>query len=122
MGKYSFPLFLQAINDIYWIFPLTLDNIQIEPDKVKYFVDSLFSQKTGIMHNTNLKHLLAASVMIFHESFIGIIGNEPSGNYKYPNHHPFRHKTICVPSETIISMETFRKWQNEFIEGFNNKD
>ena len=57
--------------------------------------------------------------MIFHYAFLGMIGNEPSGKYKDPTHHPFIHKSISVIAETQISMETFRKWKDEVIAGFN---
>ena len=57
--------------------------------------------------------------MRFHYSFLGIIGNEPFGKYKDPDHHHLHQKIISVISEKNNSMETFRKWQNEVISGFN---
>ena len=57
--------------------------------------------------------------MEFHEAFLGMIGNEPSGKYKYPTHHPFIHKSISVLAETQISMDNFRKWKDEVIVSFN---
>ena len=59
--------------------------------------------------------------MIYNDAFLGMIGNEPSGNYKNTTHHPFHHKIISVPAETQISMETFRKRQDEVNAGFNGK-
>ena len=57
--------------------------------------------------------------MIFHDAFLGIIGNEPSVKYKDPTHHHFHPKIISVLAETQISIETIRKWQYEVIAGFN---
>ena len=62
-------------NDIYWGVPPTLENKQTEPDKVKLFVNYMFLHKTGILQNTKLKRIYATSVLLFHESFLGIIGN-----------------------------------------------
>ena len=59
--------------------------------------------------------------MRFHDSFPGIIGNEPFGKYKDPTHHPFHNKIISVLSKKQL-METFRRWKYEFITGFNKKD
>ena len=56
------------------------------------------------------------------DEFLGIIGNELSGKYKDPTHNHFCHKTISVLAETKISMETFLKWQDEVIAGFNEKN
>ena len=60
--------------------------------------------------------------MIFHEPFLGIIGNETSGKYKDPTHHPFHQKITSVPAKNKNSMKTFRKWQNEDIGGFNKEN
>ena len=54
-------------NDIYCVIPQTLDDIQTDTEKVNVFVNYMFVHKTGIMHNTKLKWILAASVMIFHK-------------------------------------------------------
>ena len=54
-----------------------------------------------------LKHILIYSVLIAHKAFLGIIGNETSGKYKFPTHNK-------------ISMDTFRKCKNEVIGGFND--
>ena len=99
--------------------PLTLDNIKTEPDLVNFFVDFLFVYRTQLTHKTKLKRILAATVLRFHEAFLGMIENEPSGLYKDPTHHTFLQKIIFVFAETQVSMKTFRKWQDEVIAGFN---
>ena len=71
------------------------------------------------MHKTNFKRIIAASILIFNEPIIVIFGNEPSVKYKDTAHHPFHQKIVSVISDTNNSMETFRKWQNEVIGGFN---
>ena len=71
------------------------------------------------MHNMKLKRILAVCVLIFHDKFFGIIGNEPSGKYKDPIHHPFNKKIMFFLSDTIISMVRIHKWKNDVIEGFN---
>ena len=81
----------------------------------------LFVHRTQLTYKTKCKRIIAATVLRFHEAFLEIIGNEPSGKYKYPTHHPFHHKIISVLAETQISMETFRKWQDEVIGGYNEK-
>ena len=68
------------------------------------------------------RRIIADSALIFHELFLGIIGNEPSGKYKDPTHHPYHQKIIPVPEETQFSMDNFRKCQNEFIGGFNENN
>ena len=79
---------------------------------VKLFVDYMSVKKSGIMHNTKLKRILASSVLAFHKEFLGIIGNKPYGKYRYPTHHPFNKKLISVLSDNLISMVTFCHWQN----------
>ena len=81
----------------------------------------MFVHRTQLTHKTKFKRILAAPVLIFHDVFIGIIGNEPSGKYKDPTHHHFHHKIISILEDTQISIDTFRKWQDEVIVGFNNK-
>ena len=48
-----------------------------------------------------------------------MIGNEPSGKYKAPTDHHFHHIIVAVNADTKISIETFHKWQDEVIAGFN---
>ena len=66
--------------------------------------------------------ILAATVLIFHDEFLGIFGNESSGKYKDPTHHHFHHKIISLPAEGQTLIETFRKWQDEVMAGFNQKN
>ena len=61
-----------------------------------FYGDLLFVHRTQLTHKTKFKRILAATVLRFHEAFIGIIGNELSGKYKDPNHHPFLHKIISL--------------------------
>ena len=63
--------------------------------------------------------IIAATVLRFHDAFLGIIGDESSDKYKDPTHHPFHHKIISILAETKISIETFHKWQGEFVASFN---
>ena len=86
-------------NNIYGVFPPTIDNIKTEHNKVKLFVDSLFFYKTGIAHNTKLKRILAASVITFHKSFLGIIVIEAPGKYK-DLIHPHFHQTYFLFFQT----------------------
>ena len=53
--------------------------------------------------------ILDDSILIFHEAFLDIIGNEPARTYKDPTHNPFHQKSISVLSETTILMDTLRK-------------
>ena len=108
-------------SEIYVGVTPTLYDIQTESEKIKLFVNSIFVHNTGIQHNTNLKRILAASVLRFHDEFLGIIRNEPSGKYKYPIHHPFQQKIICVLSETKVSDQTFKKHKKELIYGLKAK-
>ena len=121
-GKTLVHWFFKISNEIYGVFPPTLDDIQTEPKNLKLFVDSIFVQKTRITHTTKLKRIIADSIMIFHQAFSSIIGNKPYGKYKDPNHHPFHKENVSNLSEKWISMETFRKCQNEAIEGLNNRN
>ena len=86
--------------------PPTLDNIKTEPFLVKTFANYLFAHRTQLTTKTKLKPILDATIMIFHDTFRGIICNEPSGKYKYPTHHLFHDKIISVPEETQISVVT----------------
>ena len=67
--------------------PPSLDDIKTEPELVTLFVDALFVHRTHITQKTKFKRILAATVLRFHGSFLEIIGNKPSGKYKYPTHH-----------------------------------
>ena len=49
--------------------------MKTEPGMVNFFVDYLFVHRTQITHKTKFKHILAATIMRFHDAFIGIIGN-----------------------------------------------
>ena len=82
------------------------------------FVASPFFHRTQLTHKTNFKRIFAATILRFHDAFLGIFGNEPSGKYKDPTHLPFHHKIISVLAETKNLMENFRKWQDEVITGF----
>ena len=121
-GKTLAHWFFNQSNEIYGGFPTTLDNIKTEPDFMNFFVSYLFFHKTHITHKTKFKRILAATVLIFRDAFLGIIGNESSGKYKYPNHHPFHHKIISVLVETKISIGTFHKYQDEVIGGFQQNN
>ena len=68
------------------------------------------------------KRILAATVLRFHGSILEVIGNEPSGKYKDPTHHYFHHRIISILSGTKISIQTFHKWQDEVISGFNENN
>ena len=111
-------LFKQS-NEIYGGTPPSLDDIKTEPELVKLFVNALFVHRTHISHKTKFKNILAATVLRFHGSFLEVIGNEPSGKYKYPTHHHFHHTIISILSDTKISIQNFQKWQDEVIAGFN---
>ena len=89
---------------------------------MKLFVNALFVHRTHIRQNTKFKNILAATVLRFHGSFIEVIGNEPSGKYNNPTHHNFHHKIMSILSESNISNQTFHKWQDEVIAGFNEKN
>ena len=102
--------------------PPSLDDIKTEPESVKLFVNALFVHRTRITHKTKFKLILVADVLRFHGSFFEVIGNEPSGKYKDPTHHHFHHKIISILSDTNISIQTFQKWQDEEIAGFNEKN
>ena len=113
-------LFKQS-NEIHGGTPPSHDNIKTEPELVNLFVDALFVHRTHITHKTKFKRILAATVLRFHGSFIEIISNEPSGKYKDPTHHYFHHRIISVLADTNTSIETFHRWQDEVIAGFNKK-
>ena len=89
---------------------------------MNFLVDLLFSHRKKLTKKAKFKRIIAATVMRFHDAFLGIVGNKPSGKYKDPTHNPFYHKIISVFVETHISMETLRQWQDEFIAGFNKKN
>ena len=113
-------LFKQS-NEIYGGTPPSLDDIKTEPELVNLIVDALFVHRTHIMDKTEFKRILAATVLRFHGSFFEVIGNEPLGKYKYTTHHHFHHKIIYILSDTRFSIQTFQKWQDEVISGFNEK-
>ena len=102
--------------------PPSLDNIKTEPESVKLFVNALFVHRTHIRQNTKFKNILAATVLRFHGSFIEVIGKEPSVKYNDPTHHHLHHKIMSILSESNISKQTFQKWQDEVIAGFNAKN
>ena len=62
------------------------------------FVDILFFHRTQLTHKTKFKRILDATVMIFNDKFLEIIGNEPAGKYKDPTNHTLHHKIISVPA------------------------
>ena len=121
-GKTISHWFFKQSNEIYGGTPPSLYNIKTEPELVNFFVDYLFVQRTHIPHKTKFKRIFDATVLILHDAFLGIIGNEPSGKYKDPTHHHFHHKIISVPADTYISIEIFHKWQNGVISGFNENN
>ena len=85
-------------------------------------MNSRFIHNTGIQHSTKLKRILAASVLIFHDAFLGIIVNEPSIKYNDTIHQTFNQTIISVPFEPKISDQTFEKFNKEVIDGFNDKN
>ena len=84
------------------------------------FVNNIFVHNTGLRYKTKSKHILAASVLKFSDAFLGIIGNKPSGKYKYCSHHPLHQNIVSILFELNISDETFDKWKKEVIHGFND--
>ena len=121
-GKTLAHWFFKQSNDIYGGTPPSLYNIKTEPDLVNLFVDALFVHRTHIMDKIMFKCILDATVLRFHGSFFEVIGNEPSGKYKDLTHHYFHHKIISIISDTKISIQTFHKWQDEVIAGYNEKN
>ena len=113
--------FFKQSNVIYGGVPPTLEDIITEPNLVIFLLICCFFKRTQLTHTKKLS-VLAATVLIFHDAFLGIIGNEPSDKYTDSNHHHFHHKIIFVLVKTQISIETFRKWKNEVIAGFNGKN
>ena len=65
-GKTLVQWFFKVSIEIYGGDPPTLDNIEIEPEKVRLFFNYLFVQKTGIMGNKKFRRIIDASVMTFH--------------------------------------------------------
>ena len=65
--------------------------------------------------------ILASSVLTFHDEYLGMIINEPSGKYKDPSYRHFYQKIISVPSETEVSDKTFQKWKKKLIYALNVK-
>ena len=114
--------FFKQSNDIYGGTPPSLDDIKTEPELVNCFVDLLFLYRTNITHKTKFKLILDATVLIFHDEFLGIVGNEPSSRDKDPTQHHFHHKIISVLSDTHISMENLHKKRDEVIAVFNEKN
>ena len=101
--------FFKQSNGIYGGTPPSLDDIKTEPYLVNFFFECLFFHRTQLTQKTKFKRILAATVLIFHDGFLGIIGNEASDKYKDTTHHPFHHKILSVIVETQISMENFLK-------------
>ena len=114
-------LFKQS-NEIYGGTPPSIDNIKTEPELVDLFVDALFFHRTHIIEKTKFKRILAATVLRFHGSFLEVIGNELSGKYRDSAHHYFHHKIFSTLSDTKFSIQTFHKWQDELIAGFNENN
>ena len=86
-GKTLYHWFFKPSNEICGGTPTSLDDIKIEPELEILFVDLLFVHRTQITHKTKFKLILAATVLIFHGSFLEIISNEPSGRYEYATHN-----------------------------------
>ena len=72
--------------------PPTLEDLKTEPDKLKFFADSLIVNKSDIIHNTKLKRVIAASVLSYHQTLSAIIESKPAGEYKYSAHHTTSYK------------------------------
>ena len=104
-GKTLAHCFYNISSEIYDSIPPTLDDIQTESEKVQLFVNYLLVQNTGIHNNTELNHILAASILIFNDEFLGIIVNEPSGKNKDTSHHPFHPKIASILFELKIHMK-----------------
>ena len=90
-GKTVAQWFFKQSNEIHGGVPPTLDNIKTEADLVTLFVDILFFHRTQLTHKTKCKYIIAVTVLRFHDAFLGILGYEPSGKYKYQTHQPFHH-------------------------------
>ena len=118
-GKTLAHWLLKQSNEIYGGTPPSLEDIKTKPELVNLFVDLLFFHRTQLTQKTKFKRILAATILRFHYAFLEIIGNEPPGKYKDPTHYHFHNKIISVLADTHISIETFHKWQDEVIAGFN---
>ena len=99
-GKTPAHWFLKMSSEIYGGLPTTLDDNLTDSDKATLFVNYIFVHNTGIQNNKRFKRILAAYILIFHDAFIGIIGNEPSSKYKNLIHHTFHQKILSILSET----------------------
>ena len=89
MWKDSWTLILNKSNYIYGGVPPTLYDIKTEADLKHSFDKSLNVHKTKITRKQKFKRILAAYILRFKEAIFGIMGNEPSGKYKYPTHNTF---------------------------------
>ena len=67
--------FFKQSNDIYGGTPPRLDDIKIEPESVNFFVYLMIFHRTELTHKTKFNRILADTVLIFHDAFLGIIGH-----------------------------------------------
>ena len=114
MWKDFFPLVLQAFIWDLWGFPSNTWQYKNRTWEGE-FVFLISVCPKNINHAQKMfKRILVAFVIIFHSSFFGIIGNEPSGKYKDPTHDLFHQKTISFFAEknqwrpfTDVKMKSF---------------
>ena len=78
-------------NGIYGGVPTTIDDIK--RTWFGEFVCQISVCPQNRNHKKQFKWILAASVLRFHEEFLGIIANGTPGKYKYPT-HPLLHQKI----------------------------
>ena len=68
-----------------------------ESDKFDSFVCFLLFKDSTL--NTEVAGILATTVLLFHDEFNSIIGNEPNGKWKQWQNHPFNQKILKAMSE-----------------------
>ena len=88
-GKTLTHQYLKLANDIHGEVPPESDDIKTETDKFMVFVDSLFVNKTGILHNNDFNTILYSTIMWHRRPFFEIIKSKNSGKYKNLTHCPF---------------------------------
>jgi len=109
-------------NEISGGLPPVLSSIRSSPELTNDFILALFSEDIEERWPTNLRNILAATLLRYYEEFISIIEQHPSGLYEDNSRHPLVHVVTKALHLAKVDNDTFNLWCKEIRDDFGIKN
>ena len=121
MCKESFPLVLNGFKLYLWGYPYNPWQYKTEPYNINLFVGYISPTKHQSRTTKSLSGLLLLLFWDFMKHFFLLLGMNYLVSTRIQQTIPFT-RNLFPFFQKKNSMETFRKWKNELIEGFKDRN